>query len=136
MKRLYVVFTYHLIAYTANRNNSLIQQSLRTIEGPQVILPVRVVRMHSDCFPQGMQQGDILPHYFTLWRVLVLTHCDHVRRLPWTEHVSYTYYSHHCRSEAFLDKTFCRRGMCLVLLEPFAPQDHLKNVNSGHLLPL
>jgi hypothetical protein len=30
--------------------------------------------MHSDCFPQVMQQGDILPHYFTLWRVLVVTH--------------------------------------------------------------
>jgi hypothetical protein len=30
--------------------------------------------MHSDFFPQDMQQGDILPHYFTLWRVLVVTH--------------------------------------------------------------
>jgi hypothetical protein len=30
--------------------------------------------MHSDCFPQGMQQGHILPYDFTLWRVLVVTH--------------------------------------------------------------
>jgi hypothetical protein len=29
--------------------------------------------MQSDCFPQSMQQGDILSHEFTLWRVLVVT---------------------------------------------------------------
>jgi len=68
MKRLYVLFTYHLIPYTANRNNSLIQQSLRTIEGPEVILAVRVVGMHSDCFPQGMQQGHILPYVQVLYQ--------------------------------------------------------------------
>jgi hypothetical protein len=29
--------------------------------------------MHSDGFPQSMQQGDILSHNLTLWRVLVVT---------------------------------------------------------------
>jgi hypothetical protein len=29
--------------------------------------------MQSDGFPQSMQQGDILSHEFTLWRVLVVT---------------------------------------------------------------